>query len=89
MIKVYHTKNYREYLRHGAPAQHEYVASVDTDSLDEAFQLTNSIEDSWVKNPEVTTDLEEARSTSAGDMMERDGKRFIVSNFGFEEVTGA
>lgn len=62
------------------------VADVDTNSLDDAFRLTNHISDSWTKNEEVNAAVVEPRSTSVGDVMEKDGKQYIVAMSGFEEM---
>jgi hypothetical protein len=46
------------------------VALVDTNDPEKAYQLTNNIDQSWIKNPGVyTSNLPETRSTSVGDMI--------------------
>lgn len=65
------------------------VARVDTEELELAFQLTNTIERSWWKNSKVAPlfDGTGCRSTSVGDMLQRpDGKRFVVCSLGFAEI---
>jgi hypothetical protein len=61
------------------------VAEVNTDDLEKAFELTNHIDHSWEDNPEVTL-IEKSRSTSTGDIMEKDEKLYIVLSVGFAEV---
>jgi hypothetical protein len=50
------------------PADFELVAEVDTDSIGEAFRLTNHIDHSWYENEGVKT-IKKARSTSVGDIV--------------------
>lgn len=70
------------------------VAEVNTDSLEEAYALTNSTRTFWGDNPGVTfmgpnaaTFFQQARSTSVGDLLEtKDGKFYMVDNIGFLEI---
>ena len=64
------------------------VAHVQTDNLDEAFRLTNHIEESWTENEEVGVYAEKVRSTSVGDILINDEGVFIVAPCGFEKVGG-
>jgi len=57
------------------------VYRVDTDSLDKAFELTNLWNDANAVE-QVTC----GHSTSVGDIMEKDGKFYMVDSFGFGEV---
>lgn len=66
---------------------YQLVAEVDTDKLDQAFYLTNSIDDYWGLNEGVAEFNTNHRSTSVGDIMERDGKWYVVAPFGFNELT--
>ena len=59
------------------------VAEVDTNNLEEAFYLTNSINDSWGKNDGVRCLAERCRSTSSGDIMEMGGVLYVVMALGF------
>ena len=97
MIKVYHfPSDMFKYVPHfnsadqaqfaliGFPKFH-LVAEVSTDSLADAFHLTNSIEAHWSVNQSVKA-LLVSRSTSVGDVLEQDGKFFVVASFGFVEI---
>lgn len=61
------------------------VAEVQTDDLERAFELTNSIESSWsVKpGPGVKPLGTRLRSTSVGDFMVQDGRAHAVASIGF------
>lgn len=60
------------------------VGEVDTDNLEEAFSATNNIDDSWTKNAGVRSLAgSNVRSTSAGDIMEKDDTFYVVGGFGF------
>lgn len=94
-IKVYHRKipTFSEDTDAAAMAWNtggfELVAEVyGSTSLDRAYQLTNTIDQSWWRNPDVTMrgDRDSCRSTSVGDIIERDDRRYIVSNLGFTEI---
>jgi hypothetical protein len=70
------------------------VATVDTDDLDEAFRLTNTIDTPWWENDGVAvvspvrcTKLWGMRSTSVGDVMIRHNVCWIVAAAGFALVT--
>lgn len=54
---------------------------VDTDDLDEAFELTNLWHDE-----SVITRLCRGGSSSVGDIFVKDGNCFIVDNFGFTAI---
>lgn len=62
------------------------AADVDTDDLDVAFRLTNNIDRAWTCNEGVTPTMDSRRSTSVGDIMTIDGKRFMVASVGFVEL---
>lgn len=65
---------------------YKYVATVDCETLNQAFRLTNSIDCYWGDN-EGVDGIARCRSTSVGDIIEdNDGKRFLVVMFGFEEL---
>lgn len=59
------------------------VAEVDSDNLELAFELTNHIDRSWTENKNVKSLVDNPRSTSVGDMMELDGRRYMVDSVGF------
>jgi hypothetical protein len=68
------------------------VAEVETTDMDEAFRLTNHITHNWTENQGVTSlKGREVRSTSVGDIIEHDGRFYVVASVGFEEIktTGA
>lgn len=58
------------------------VAVVDTDDLDEAYRLTNHIDKLWWENEGVVA-LRESRSTSIGDVLDLNGKFYVVDRCGF------
>ena len=51
------------------PEEYELVAEVNTDSLDEAFQLTNTTDVEWWFYLGVTAYVSPCRSTSVGDVI--------------------
>ena len=100
MIRVHHNSNFLKYLldSFSIPTDYRrlghttltYVASVDTDDLDEAYRLTNHIETRWTKNPGVHTGIPETdavRSTSVGDVLDTGSKKYVVESEGFREMT--
>jgi hypothetical protein len=82
-VEVYNHRSYRETVKD--PGRLIKVAEVDTNSLEDAFRLTNHIDEAWFNNPEVKV-IKKSRSTSIGDVMELDGKKYIVNDIGFKEV---
>lgn len=57
-----------------------------TSILNEAYALTNSVEEAWYKNPDILVDEEVAqgcRSTSIGDIIEIEGVVYLTDGFGF------
>lgn len=62
------------------------VAEVDTTNLDKAFELTNHIDHDWRQNAGVTPTLGNHRSTSCGDILEKNGRKFIVAVMGFVPI---
>jgi hypothetical protein len=63
------------------PKFYEATYEVDTDDLDEAFEITNL----WNENWKVTR-LRRGSSSSVGDIFVKDGDCYIVDNFGFVAV---
>lgn len=57
------------------------VAKVETDDLEEAFELTNL----WEDETKITR-LTRMSSTSVGDILQKDDRYFMVDNFGFTEI---
>ena len=68
------------------------VAEVETNELEVAFRLTNSIDSYWVEtapsNVKVMNDEFGHRSTSVGDLMEKDGVYYIVASVGYQVLYG-
>jgi hypothetical protein len=68
---------------------HDYtpVATVHSDSLDAAFQLTNHIDGPWQDNEGVSAFTSHARSTSVSDvLLLPDGTPMRVASIGFDKV---
>ena len=64
------------------------VAEVDSDNLEEIFQLTNHIDHSWTQNKKVTVITKnKVRSTSVGDLVFVNGKNFVCESVGWSETT--
>jgi len=63
------------------------VAEVEVKAFEEVFRVTNHIEDSWTKNPEVTVLMGvDHRSTSVGDVVvDEDGKHYRCEFVGWNE----
>lgn len=90
MIKVFHNPNFtkRAFLSEEMLVQKvrqdmekmELIAEVDSNSLDDAFNIMNE------GDAEKVTILKETRSTSVGDILELNGIKYVVSSMGFEEV---
>lgn len=55
---------------------------VDTDDLEEAFELTNL----WNSENRVTRIGDVQSSTSVGDIFGKDGRYYMVDSFGFQEL---
>ena len=64
------------------------VAEVDSDNLEEIFQLTNHIDHSWTQNKKVTVITKnKVRSTSVGDLVFINGKYFVCEATGWSVTT--
>ena len=91
MVKVYHNKRTDFFRGNPEDAKHiteqDLVAIVKGDDLDDAYRLTNHIDEEWWKNREVEC-VKRSRSTSVGDFMEVNGEWFIVAPVGFDQVAG-
>lgn len=86
---VYHRKDpdfKSEWARF--PDDYEPVARVKTKKLDEAFELTNSINCPWWENDGVSA-IKQTRSTSVGDVVEVDGVRYLCADIGWEKENGS
>jgi hypothetical protein len=72
------------------PADYVKVADVEAMSLEQAYEMTQNIENSWVKNPQVkpAPEVQEGcRSTSYGDVIEHLGQFWFCDVFGWVEIT--
>lgn len=100
MVKVFHVKDWAvsfDSRTIPTPDSLLQVAEIDGD-LNDAFSLTQNIEDAWAHtdNPKVRFNAPAgfspkdcgARSTSVGDVMELDGKFYLVASVGFKELEG-
>lgn len=61
------------------------VAEVECTELEEAYEDTNNIDHPWTENSNVKAFGNRRRSTSAGDIMEKDGKLYVVGSTGYYE----
>lgn len=92
MIRIYHTKNWNSDWSFGSvgsrfPKDYAKVAEVATDSLGEAFQLTNHIESDWTENEGVGAIHGGQRSSSVGDVFVlENGEAHLVASVGFLKV---
>lgn len=94
MIKVYH-RVAPEFLNPTVPVHFPegflLVATVSKNQLDKAFELTNHIDHNWIENEDVEVHVSRARSSSVGDVFERekDGvvQRFMCESIGWTELT--
>jgi hypothetical protein len=69
------------------PADYDHVATVQCESHEETFILTNHIDKKWWENPGVTLrKAGGARSTSVGDVVVSGTQRWVVLPFGWQEL---
>lgn len=70
--------------------QYDKVAVVKSNDLEDAFKLTNNIDQPWVQNDNLLFPCPRPhdgyRSTSVGDLMQRGQEYFIVAGFGFRKI---
>jgi hypothetical protein len=100
MLQVFHNDRFVEYMLnpaslHGATMRR--VALIETDDPQEAYQLTNNINNSWIENSKVPPTgfdpIKGVRSTSVGDMIVKGtpgdpgSKHLVVEPLGFRELT--
>lgn len=76
------------------PENHELVAEVEVHSegmraLDEAYKLTQNIEESWVKNAFVDAKGTRFRSTHIGDVLVMRNTPYVCAPIGWTKVTSA
>ena len=90
-FKVYHAKemvsaygSFPEFTL----ANYEEVAVVECKGLDDAFHLTNHIDEDWTLNKGIVSCNATCRSTSVGDVIVQEelGKAFRCMRFGWDEV---
>ncbi len=63
------------------------VAEVETQDLEEAWEKTNNIDESWTLNAGVRSKVEHPRSSATGDIFEREsGELFVCASIGFREI---
>lgn len=106
MIIVYHNEDFINYQiehleqtgeRRIIEARVTPVAIVESDSMDDAYRLTNTIDEAWDKNEGVRAlgrvgqsgkiIVSGLRSTSVGDiLMTSDGEFYIVESAGFRKL---
>ena len=83
--KVYHAISPTwDETRQPFPTSYELVAVVECESLGEVFEKTNHIDHPWHENEGVTC-VKRSRSTSVGDVVEFDGKRYLCAACGWDE----
>jgi hypothetical protein len=92
MIKVYHNSQVVQFmveptLESLKKGYFEYVAEVETEDLDQAYTDTNNIDKAWSTNTNVKAVRRENRSTSVGDLLEKESKFFLVLDEGFRELS--
>jgi hypothetical protein len=63
------------------PKYYEATYEIDTNDLDEAYEMTNLWESDW-----MVTRLRRGSSSSVGDIFVKDGDCYIVDNFGFVAI---
>jgi len=70
-------------------ADYDLVARVEAGNLDDAFRLTQYIDNDWTSAPGVQMCVEKARSSSVGDVFQApDGSLFRVASVGFVAFDG-
>jgi len=73
-----------------AEGNYTKVANVDTDDIDIAYELTNSIDTTWYETMRMTGAGEvfgtTHRSSSVGDIFKIGGDLYIVGRIGFVEL---
>ena len=90
MVSVYHNKEFindsftkpQVFLKENLTR----VAEIDTKDLETAYNLTNHTDSNWTQNEGVTPLIPNPRSTSEGDILEKDNKFFVVNMSGFDEI---
>ncbi len=92
-IHVYHNPYFLDASRQPAPdvpdlASLYLAAIIAADDPEQAYRLTQHVDEDWYGHPAVTT-VVRSRSTSIGDVLEtEDGRLLLVASFGFRELAG-
>jgi hypothetical protein len=93
MISVYHKIKSDFFTTANKFVAQEFtlVAKVNTNDLEEAYRLTNTVDHYWWENEGVNAVITKTRSTSVGDVMldHKDGKFHAVASCGFAEIGAA
>lgn len=92
MVEVYFNDEFLAYMLNASleslkKGKFRYVASVETESLDEAFEWTNNIDQPWHLNTNVKAVRRENRSCSVGDLFKVGSTFYVVESQGFRELT--
>jgi len=92
MIEVFHNSEFLKYLLDSSmetlqKGQFESVGKVHTDSLEEAYMLTQNMELPWHVNTNVSANKRSCRSTSVGDILLHDKDYYVVESCGFKRIT--
>lgn len=90
MIKVFHNAKFMDYYLNKDALKNTstvLAATVKTNDLEEAFRLTNHINNDWQENEGVTSSGLSRRSTSVGDILVEDSKYHVVESCGFRELS--
>ncbi len=86
-IKVYHAKKGNFFAEHIPRNEYELVAKIDAEGLEDTFRLSQNINQRWTNNRQVMfRSSNELRSTSTGDVLEMNGKHFMVLDIGWDEI---
>lgn len=90
MIEVFHRVNYDPNIVFEnefeiKPADYEKVAEIDSDSLEDAWSLTQNNDHDWIKNQHVKYlgKAHDCRSTSIGDVFSVNGQLETVMPMGY------
>lgn len=88
VIEVWHNENprFRNEKPTAFPKGFTHVANVHTDNLEHAYRQTNHIDQAWWENEDVDPIVKETRSTSVGDVLVKNGVKYLVSNAGMTKL---
>jgi hypothetical protein len=94
MMSVYRGPEQQDLIRQHFLTGYDFVAIVKTSGvkftqspLSFAYRSTNHIDRAWTENSVVEEiGPQSKRSTSIGDVMFHDGKFYVVSPYGFDEI---